>query len=80
LERVAGMCGQWRFAAQMVLGRVEGASGGAELSGDDDAVPVEIDARSAQRVKLARGQRRPKHSAAAATPTKKLGSRFKSSA
>jgi hypothetical protein len=52
------------------FGRVEGASGGAELFGDDDAVPVEIDARPAQRVKLARGQRRPKHSAAAATLTK----------
>lgn len=43
-ERVAGVCGQRLFAAQMVLRRVKSAGGGAELHGHDDAVPVEIDA------------------------------------
>lgn len=47
------MCGERRLAPQMVLGSVELARGGTELLGDDDAIPVEVDALPAQRVKLA---------------------------
>lgn len=52
-ERVAGVRGQRRLAAQMVLGRVERSRGSVELLGDDDPVPVEIHALPAQCVKLA---------------------------
>jgi hypothetical protein len=48
-EGGSGVGGEGRLAAEMVLGGVESAGGGAELLGHDDPIPLEVPPLPAQR-------------------------------